>query len=52
LEEDEKSMLSCPEDVEIRDDMETNNNVKTFVDKIVNDLAEAKDIELNGTKVV
>jgi len=31
--------------------METNNNVKVLVDKIVDDLAEEEDFELNGTKL-
>ena len=40
FEEDEKSVVSCPEDVKILNDMEANHNVDVLVDKIARDLEE------------
>jgi hypothetical protein len=47
FEEDEKSVMSCPENAELHDDLETNNNVDVLVDKIVKDLEEANDNDLH-----
>jgi hypothetical protein len=47
FEEDLKSILSCPDNVQLHDDLETNNNVEVLVDKIVKDLVEAEDQDLN-----
>lgn len=47
FEEEEKFVLSCPDNAELHDDIETNNNVDILVDKIVKDLKEAEDNDLN-----
>jgi hypothetical protein len=47
FEEDEKSIMSCPNNAELHDDLETKNNVDVLVDKIVKDLEEAKYNDLH-----
>jgi hypothetical protein len=47
FEEDEKSISSCPDNAELNDDLEINNNVKVMVYKIVKELVEAEDEDIN-----